>query len=479
VTSAEPGRPGPEADPRWHPRIRSEQVLSRELSVRQQAMLAIGGALGTGLFLGSGLAVKAAGPGVVLSYCLIAALSLLLGAALTEMCVAHPTAGSFGVYAEIYVSPFAGYAVRFSYWLMQIIATGGHMVAVSIYMRYWFPEVSGVVWIVLFSGLLIAANAWSVGTYAEFEYWFVMVKVLAVAAFVALGIGLLVGATGEPALGLAHFFDHGGFLPMGVGGIWLAANFALYSFIGVEVVAVASGEARDPEKTIPLAMKRMVLGLSATYVVAAAVLVGVMPWTEAGLGESPFVSVLRRVGIPGAAGVMNFVIVTAALSAANANLYLVARTLFSLSRAGLVPGALGRVNSRGTPVNALLSSGAGLAVAVVVQWLWPDSAYVYFLGVALFGAVLVWFMIFVTHLAFRRAWGRHRAGDLPLRWRLTPVGSLLGAILMVALFATTWWSPGLRVTVLVAVPWLLVLAVGFAIARSRALAVAATTAPGS
>jgi L-asparagine transporter-like permease len=317
-----------------------------------------------------------------------------------------------------------------------------------------------------------------VGAYAEFEYWFVMVKVLAVVAFVVLGLGILVGATGGPAVGLTHFLDHGGFLPMGAAGLWLGASFALYSFIGVEVVAVASGEARDPEKTIPLAMKRMVLGLSATYVVASAVLVGVMPWTEAGVGESPFVSVLRRSGISGAAGVMNFVVVTAALSAANANLYLVSRTLFSLGRAGLVPESLGRVNRRGTPVNALLSSCAGLAVAVVVQWLWPSSAYAYSLGVALFGAVLVWFMIFVTHLAFRRAWNRQAPGTLSLRSRFAPAGSALGALVMLALFVTTWWAPGLRVTVLVALPWLIVLGVGFGISRSRVSAVGVPSTPG-
>jgi AAT family amino acid transporter len=430
-------------------------------------MLAIGGAIGTGLFLGSGLSVASAGPGVILSYLLGAGIALLLGFALTEMCVAHPAAGSFGVYAEMYLSPFAGYAVRLSYWMMQVVATGGHMVAVSIYMRYWFPAVPGAAWIIGFSLLLVWLNAREVGTYGEFEYWFVMVKVVAVVVFVLLGMALLFGWTGEPAIGFKHFTADGGFLPHGFSGVWLACCFVIYSFIGVEVVAVTSGEAKDPERTIPRAMIRMILGLSAIYVTTVTVLVGIMPWTQAGTGESPFVTVLGKTGIPAAAALMNFVVLTAALSAANANLYLVARMLFSLSRAGFMPASAGRVNDRGTPVNALLTSSVGLALAVLVRWLWPDSAYVWFLGVALFGALLVFEMIFLVHLAFRRSWRRTGTRRLPFRSIVGSAGSVLGAVLVGAILVTTWWVPGLHPTLLAAGPWIAVLALGYRLSRPK------------
>jgi AAT family amino acid transporter len=459
------------ADSRALQSIAREQVLARELGSGQQAMLAIGNAIGTGLFLGSGVAVHTAGPGVVLSYLLITVVALLIGSALAEMCVAHPTAGSFGVHAEMYLSPFAGYAVRVSYWLMQLIATGGHMVAVSIYMKYWFPEAPGTVWIVGFSLLLLYLNARSVGSFGRLEYWFVMAKVAALVVFIVLGTALVLGITGRP-LGLANL-GAGPLLPNGFAGVWIASCFVLYSFIGIEAVAVASGEAREPERTIPRAMRKTVLGLSALYVAAVIVLVLVMPWSEAGLSESPFVSVLRRSGVHAAAALMNFVVLTAALSAANANLYLVARTLFSLGRGGYVPAALGEVDRHGTPIKALLTSTAGLGVAVVIQALWPDSAYVWFFGVALFGAILVWFTAFLTHVAFRRHRERTGSSRLSFRSPFGAAGSWLGAALMLALLITTWWAPGLRGTLLAALPWLLVLAVGYRLSRAPAAAAAA------
>jgi amino acid transporter, AAT family len=427
--------------------VRNEQVLKRQLSAAQQAMMALGGAIGTGLFLASGLAVNVAGPAVILSYVLVAALSLLLGTALAEMAVAHPTAGAFGVYAGLYVSPFAGYAVRVSYWLMEVIATGGQLLAASIYMAYWFPSVPGAVWVLAFAIALIAANARAVGELGSFESWLVLIKLAAVAMFAVVAVAMIAGVIGDAPVGLRNVTAHGGFLPFGVSGVWLGCCFVIYSFIGVEIVGVTSGEAEDPSRTIPVAMRRMVLGLSAIYIVTITLLMALTPWNQLGAGESPFVTVLSRVRIPYAAGVMNFVVLTAALSSANANLYIMVRTMFSLARGGFIPQSLGSVTERGTPLPALLVSGAGLGAAVVVQALWPASAYVWFFGVALFGALFVWFMIFVTHIAFRRG--------------AAPVTSYLGAAAVAAIFASTWFVPALRSTCIAAGPWLLALAVGY------------------
>ena len=375
--------------------------------------MALGGAIGTGLFLASGLSVNVAGPATILSYVIVAGISLLLSRALTEMAVAHPTAGAFGVYAALYLSPFAGYAVRVSYWLMQVIATGGQLVAASIYMHYWFPAVPGAAWVLAFAVMLLYINSRAVGRLGTIEYWLVMVKVAAVAVFVALAVLVVSGSTGEPAIGLRNITAHGGFMPFGLSGVWLGCCFVIYSFIGVEIVGVTSGEASDPARTIPSAMRRMVFGLSAIYIVTITLLVALTPWNELGVGESPFVRVLAGLGIPGAAGLMNFVVLSAALSSSNANLYLIARTLFSLARAGFVPAQLGEVTGQGAPVNALLVSGVGLGAAVLVRALWPDSAYVWFFGVALFGALFVWLMIFVTHIAFR-AWASAARGRVPI-----------------------------------------------------------------
>ncbi len=427
--------------------------------------MAVGGAIGTGLFLGSALAVGAAGPAVVISYAIAAGISLLLGAALTEMAVADPTAGSFGVYAGRYVSPFAGYAVRLSYWLCQVVATGGHLVAVSIYMQYWWPQVPGAVWIVAFAGALVYLNTRSVGAFGSFEYWFAMIKVVAIAVFIVLSVALLLGLTGQPAIGARNYVAAGGFFPRGIAGVWLGACFVIYSFIGVEIVGVTAGEARDPERTIPRAMRRMILLLGAIYIGAVILLVGIVPWTRVGVGESPFVTVLRGTGIPAAASVMNFVVLTAAASSANADFYLITRTLFSLSRAGFVPASLGTVDRRGIPVGALPVSSLGLAAAVLVRWFWPDSAYVWFFAVALFGALFVWLMIFVTHLAFRHRVDRPGAPPLRFRARFGLASSAVGAIAIAAILVSTWWVPGLRITLLAAPPWLALLGLGYLLTR--------------
>jgi L-asparagine transporter-like permease len=228
----------------------------------------------------------------------------------------------------------------------------------------------------------------------------------------------------------------------------------MYSFIGVEIIGVTSGEASNPSSTVPTAMWRMVAGLSAIYIATIALLVTLTPWSEIGVGESPFVSVLRSVRLPGAAGIMNFVVLIAALSSANANLYLIVRTLFSLARAGFVPGPLGSVTERGTPLRALLVSSVGLGIAVLVQAAWPDSAYVGLFGVALFGGLFVWFMIFVTHIAFRAP--------------AIPVASCVGAAFIAAILVSTWWAPGLRSTLLAGGPWLAALAIGYRASAKRA-----------
>lgn len=444
-----------------HQDVQNEQGLARQLSSAQQTTMALGGAIGTGLFLASGLSVNVAGPAIILSYVIVAGVSLLLGRALTEMAVAHPTAGAFGVYAGMYISPFAGYAVRVSYWLMQVIATGGQLVAASIYMAYWFPQVPGAVWVLAFALMLLYVNSRAVGRLGTIEYWLVMIKVVAVVVFVGVAALLVAGLTGEPAIGARHLTEHGGFMPFGVSGVWLGSCFVIYSFIGVEIVGVTSGEATDPARTIPAAMRRMVLGLSAIYIVTITLLVALTPWNELGVGESPFVRVLGGLGIPGAAGLMNFVVLSAALSSSNANLYLIARTLFSLARAGFVPAGLGAVTRQGAPVNALLVSGLGLGAAVIVRALWPDSAYVWFFGVALFGALFVWLMIFVTHIAFARARGAGEGGPV------LPLASCAGAALIGGILVSTWWVPGLEFTLVAGVPWLLMLAIGYRLSSSR------------
>jgi L-asparagine transporter-like permease len=327
-------------------------------------------------------------------------------------------------------------------------------------MAYWFPAVPGAVWVFVFAVALVAVNSWTVGSLGVFEYWLVTIKLAAIVVFAAVALLAILGLLGEPPRGLKTLSESGGLMPFGLSGVWFACCFVIYSFIGVEIVAITAGEASNPSVTIPRAMRRMVFSLSTIFFAMTLLLLAMTPWRELGVGESPFVRVLSTVGIPGAAGVMNFVVLSAAISSANANIYAIARTLFSLARGGYVPAALGTVNGRDAPLNALLVSSAGLGVAVLVRALWPDSAYVWFFGVALFGALFVWLMIFVTHIRFRGAVERPARGS--------PIGSYAGAGLIGAILLSTWWIPDLRSTLIAGLPWLAVLAVGYRLAGRRA-----------
>jgi len=437
--------------------LEQSEQLSRQLTAPQLAMIAIGGAIGTGLFLGSSLAVHTAGPGVILTYILGAAIALLLIRALGEMAVAHPTAGSFGIYAEIYVGKWAGFTVRYTYWAAQCVAIGSEATAIAIYCQWWFPHTPQWLWILVFTVALLYVNARDVASFGRFEYWFVMIKVVAIVLFIAVGMALILGWSPRPAIGFVNLTSHGGFLPTGFRGVWMALVFVIFSYIGTEIVAVTAGEAKNPEVALPRAVRTMAARLILFYLAAIFVLVTIVPWTQiqpgSGVTASPFVRVFQLVGIPAAAHIVNFVVITAAASSMNCNLYLVTRMMFSLARGGYAPAAWGRLSSKGVPVPALLVSAVGLGLAMMVSIFYPASAYVYLFGISLFGGLYAWLIIFVTHLFFRR--GR----------RILP--SAAGALAIAAILLTTWWVEGMRITLIAGFSWLAFISLLYAVIRPR------------
>jgi len=423
-----------------------EAGLKHELSARLLGMIAIGTAIGTGLFLGSGLSVQMAGPGVIFSYIIGAFITLLVMLALSEMTAAHPMAGSFGAYAEHFVNPWAGWVTRYTYFMAQVVAIGGQIVAAAIYCRYWFPDIPSWFWIALFSLAILWVNIAHVGNFGKFEYWFSLIKVLAICLLMLFGVALFTGI-GVARQRLDNFTAFGGFLPHGFGGVWSAVTLAVFSFYGMEAAAISSGEAKDPKNSVPRALRWILIRLGLFYIASITILVGIVPWNQTGIGESPFVTVYRKVGVPGAAGLMNFVVLTAALSSINANLYTASRMLFSLARSGQAPSAFGELNRRGVPLNAVLVSGAGLAIAAAIDHFISDAAYVYLLGAALFGGISCWLMIFVTHLHFRKSRFAY--------------GSLVGLLLLLAVLVTMVFLPDLRSAWIAGVTWLVLISIAY------------------
>ncbi len=443
--------------------VAREAGLARALTQRQIVMIGLGGAIGTGLFMGSGIAIGYAGPAVLISYVIAAALAVVMVLSLSEMAVAHPTAGSFGVYAEIYIGPWVGFLVRYTYWFAQVIAIGGEAVAAGIYMGYWLPGVPVFLWSVGFAAALVWVNARSVANFGAFEYWFALIKVVAIVLFIVFGATYLLGL-GVPAIGFSNLTQlPGGFMPHGWTGVWFGTLIAIFSFYGIELIAVTAGEAADPAKAIPAALRSMALRLFLFYGLALGIIVSFIPWTEAGASvvtQSPFVKLFDYAGIRYAAGIMNFVVVTAALSSMNTNLYLASRMLFSLGRGGHAPARLGRLNARGAPVTAILVSGAVIIGTASLSYA-TEKAYNYLFGIALFGGVLVWITVLVCHLRFR---SRCDPALIVRRTPFFPVPQIIGiavlsALLVTMAFDTQFWN----VAWIVGVPWLLLLSLIYAV----------------
>ncbi|HYL65304.1 MAG TPA: amino acid permease [Candidatus Methylomirabilis sp.] len=437
--------------------------LRRRLSQRQLTMLAIGGAIGVGLFLGSSVTIHLAGPGVIVTYLIGALVAMIVAYALAEMAVVQPVAGAFGIYAQTYLNPWAGVAVRSTYAIVQIIAIGAEVTAVAIYFAFWFPTVPQWTWVVAVSAGLVAVNTLHVGRFGEFEYWFALIKVVAIILFIVIGAGLILGFGHGPAIGLSNLTTHGGFLPFGWKGVWLALTLAITSYMGVEVIAVTAGEAQNPRESIPRAMRTIVFRLVVFYVFAIAIMLAMTPWDQTGstLSASPFVRALSSVGIPYTAGLMNLVVITAALSSANTNLYLTTRMIFSLSRGQYAPAWLGRLSKSGVPRRALAASTAGMVAAILLAIYAPSRAFLMLYGVAVAGMFFVWIVILVTHIAFRRAIGPARAAELPMRVPFFPYSTVLGILTLVGIAATTFYVEGLQYTVPAFAPLLILITLAY------------------
>ena len=444
---------------RFNQIMEREQGLQRNLSSGQLSMIAIGGAIGTGLFLGSGFAISFAGPAVLLSYLIGAVITLLVMGCMAEMTIAHPTSGSFGVWAELYLSPLAGYLVRFAYWAGVVFALGTEITAIAVYMRFWFPSVPGWLWICGFTILLLLVNSFNVRLFGSIEYAFSALKIAAIVVFLLLGVYVIMSSSalkpGDP-VGFRNYVAYGGFFPKGSRGMWIGVLVSLFSFFSIEMIAVAAGEAKDPERAIRGAFRATMVRLVLFYILTLAIVLAIVPWpiTAAGLYQSPFVTVMMRTHIPHAAGVVNFIILIAALSAMNSQLYITARMLFSLSRSGLAPRRLGSLSRRGVPIAALLVSTLGIALAAILNVRYHDRSFLLMVAISMFGPMFAWTMIFITHFSF----GRHRTNQHSLfRMWGYPYTTLLGATLMIAALVTTLFVPEFQPTLLYGIPFLAVM----------------------
>ncbi|MFK8258831.1 amino acid permease [Erwinia sp. AnSW2-5] len=435
--------------------IERQGGLKKQLTAGQMSMLAIGGAIGTGLFLGSSYAIQMAGPGVLLSYFIGGVIALLLMGCLAEMTSEHPTPGSFGDYAEFYLSPLCGFLVRYSYWSCLVLAVGTEVTAMGMYMQFWFPATPIWPWVVLFSAAVIIINLIGVKSFGQVEYALSVTKVVAIVAFIVIAVGILTFSS-NPNFGLHNFTGEGGFLPFGIKGMWFAVIVSMFSYLSIEMIAVAAGEAKDPVKAVRTAFKGTILRLFIFYMLSISLMLALVPWRLSSTEESPFLLAMNLIHLPAAAGIFNFIVLIAALSAMNSQLYITTRIMFSLSRAGQASARLGKISKRGIPANALAISCLGIIVSIVLSITSPHTSFAVMMSISVYGACFTWLMIFITHFFFRR----HHAGTA-LKFRMWgyPYLTLAGAILMAALMITTLFTDFFRMTLLFGIPFTLLLIV--------------------
>lgn len=435
--------------------------LHRSLGAVKMATFAIGGAIGTGLFLGSGATLPLAGAGAIVSYLIGAAIAAIVATAMGELAVRHPEAGAFGVAADAYLGPWAGFVVRSGYWVCMLLSVGADLVACSTYIHFWAPDIPSWCWILLISIALLLLNLADVAKLGTVEYWLAALKVITIIVFIVIGASLLTTHRVEP-----QFTSTGSFFPHGMRGVLLAVPFALFSFLGIEFVAVSSGEARDP-RAIRNATSITFGGLMFLYLGAMAVLAGVVPSANLSTAESPFVTLFRAVGLPFATTLVNVVVLSAALSGSNASLYVCSRTIYSLARAGDAPRVFARTNAKGVPVPSVLISCLGSIAALLVTVLTPASAYLYILGIGLCGGMLVWMIGLAAHISLRR---RIAAGLEESAFR-APAGAFGSAAALLAIFAAmlgTYFLPDLRVAILSGIPYLAVLSIAYLFLKRQA-----------
>jgi amino acid transporter, AAT family len=453
----------------------TEEGLKRALVPRQIAMMAMGSAIGVGLFLGSTVTIRLAGPGVIVTYLFGALIALVMGYALAEMAVVHPVAGSFGVFANRYLSPWFGFVVRATYAFVQILAIGAEVTAVAIYFAYWFPGVPPWLWVAVMAAALIAINTAQVRVFGEVEYGFALIKVSAILAFILVGLALITGIGPWPAIGVRNLTaGPGRFLPNGWRGVWLALTLVITSYMGIEGIAVTAGEAEHPETSIPRAMRTMVLRLILFYVLAISVMLLMTPWQQlagsssgSGITGSPFVRAFAAVGIPFAAGAMNVVVISAAVSSANSNLYMTARMLLSLAQSGYAPRSLANVTASGVPLRAVATASTGVGAAILLAIYAPANAFLALYGTAVAGMLFIWIVILVTYLRFRTALTPEQLARLPIRMPAHRAAAWFGIVSLTAISATTFFVDGLQYSVASFLPFLALMSIMYARMKDR------------
>lgn len=430
-----------------------ERELTRGLKARHIELIALGGTIGVGLFMGSASTIQWAGPSVLLAYALAGVIMFFVMRMMGEMLYLEPVTGSFATYGHMYIHPLIGYLTAWCYWFLWVTVGMAEVTAIGIYAKYWFPEVAQWIPALIGVGIIAAANLTAVKYYGEFEFWFALIKVAAIVSMIFIGAGMIIfgfGNGGVP-VGIGNLFEHGGFFAGGLEGFLFALCLVTASYQGVELVGITAGEAQDPKNTLRKATKNIIWRILIFYIGAIFVILAIYPWNQLGIIGSPFVMTFAKVGITAAAAIINFVVLTAAMSGCNSGMYSAGRMIYTLARNGQAPKFLGRVSEQGVPSNSIMLTIAILLIGVFLNYQFPDSKlFVYIYSASILPGMVPWFVLAISQAKFRKKW-KGEMKEHPFKSPFFPVSNYVTVIFLIAVLAGMCFNKDTQIPLLVGV----------------------------
>ncbi|GKX60482.1 amino acid permease [Leminorella grimontii] len=439
--------------------------LKRGLKNRHIQLIALGGAVGTGLFLGSAQTISMAGPSVILGYAIGGIIAFLIMRQLGEMITEEPVAGTFSHFSYKYWGPFAGFLSGWNYWMLFVLVSMAELTAVGEYIQFWWPEIPTWASAAFFFVLINLVNLANVKIYGEMEFWFAIIKVAAIIGMIIFGSYLLISGNGGPDAGLHNLWSQGGFMPFGFKGLIMATAIIMFSFGGLELIGITAAEADNPEKTIPKAINQVLYRILIFYIGSLVVLLSLYPWTKVVQGESPFVMIFHsRDNMEAVTMVLYVVVLTAALSVYNSCVYSNSRMLYGLALQKNAPRMLAKTSKNGVPVNSILFSSSVAAIGIVINYLIPEEALGILMSLVVSSIVINWVMISLSHLKFRAAKDKEGV-TTKFKAIWSPFSNYLCLLFLTGVLVIMYMTPGIRISVLLIPVWLLILAIGYAVTR--------------
>lgn len=443
--------------------MQHSEGLTRSLKSRHIQLIALGGTIGVGLFLGSAGAIHKAGPGLLLSYAIGGIAIFFIMRALGELLTYRPVAGSFASYAEEFVGPFAGFVTGWSYWFMWVVTAMAELTAVGVYVRFWSPDTPQWLPGLVALGILYGTNMLAVRVYGELEFWFALLKVVTIVVLIVSGLAVIffhIGALGATA-SFANLWSHQGFLPGGILGVLLTLQIVMFAYQGVELIGVTAGEAENPEVNLPRATNNIIFRILLFYIGALAVIMALVPWDQLDPNMSPFVMMFQKIGIPGAANIINVVVITAAASSCNGGIFSTGRMLYSLALQRQAPRVFGRLSPQHVPAAGIHVSAAVMLIGTILNYFVPKQVFTWVTSISLVGTLWVWIIIMYSHMKYRSAVNAGRARAVSFKMPGWPVinWAVIAFLLIVA--GLFWLDPDTRVALFVAPFWFGLLGIAY------------------